>query len=86
VVVEALENDVNIPTIFAGDFNTWTDRHLEAVTEVLESVGFQNACSWEYPGRNFPLDRVFLRHLELVKYEVIQCSSDHRGALLEISM
>jgi hypothetical protein len=85
VVVEALDDDMKLPTIFAGDFNTWTDRHLEAVTAVLESVGFQHACSWEYPGRDFPLDHVFLRKLELIQYEVIQCSSDHRGALLEIS-
>ena len=72
------------PAVFAGDFNTWSKDHLDAVKVKLESVGFQLVYSWPYPGRDYPLDHAFLRGLDLKSSEDYACASDHRGAILEI--
>lgn len=72
------------PVFFAGDFNTWTKEHLDAVTEAMKRANFQLAYSWPYDGRDFPLDHAFIRGLVVTKFENYICSSDHRGAILEI--
>lgn len=74
------------PAIFAGDFNTWSQGHLDAVKAVMENSGFVLAYSWPYPGRNFPLDHAFLRGTTLKSSGNYECASDHRGAILEISI
>ena len=76
--------DPSVPTLFAGDFNTWTKEHLEAVTDAMTRENFQWAYSWPYDGRDFPLDHAFIRGLVVTKFENYICSSDHRGAILEI--
>jgi endonuclease/exonuclease/phosphatase (EEP) superfamily protein YafD len=77
-----------MPTIFAGDFNTWTQRHLDAITTKLEEAGFYLAFSWPYPGREqlTALDHVFLRgdSIQLVNTRVFSSKSDHQGVLLEL--
>ena len=73
------------PAIFAGDFNTWTETHLDAVTNILGAAGFQLAFSWEYPGRNFPLDHVFLRGLTLLQSTTFTSEADHLGATLVLT-
>jgi endonuclease/exonuclease/phosphatase (EEP) superfamily protein YafD len=75
-----------LPAIWAGDFNTWSPAHLDAIMVHLLQAGFVLACSWAYPGRGFPLDHVFVRHVKLLSYTVYQCDSDHRGALLELDV
>jgi endonuclease/exonuclease/phosphatase (EEP) superfamily protein YafD len=77
-----------MPTIFAGDFNTWTQRHLDAVTTKLEEAGFHLAFSWPYPGRDIALDHVFLRGdgIQLVNTRVFSSKSDHQGVLLELQL
>lgn len=72
------------PALFAGDFNTWTKEHFDAVTAAMTRAHFQHAYSWPYDGRNFPLDHAYVRSLEVTQSEHYTCSSDHRGAILEI--
>ncbi len=74
------------PAIFAGDLNTWTPEHLQAVSHVLAEAGFVLATSWPYPGREHPLDHVFLRGLELKDVNVFESEADHRGALCTLSL
>lgn len=80
-VIAVLANDG--PAVFAGDFNTWSSKHLESISAPLASAGFELACSWPYPGRIFPLDHVFVRQIHLKSFIVYQCESDHQGAQLE---
>ena len=70
--------------IFAGDFNSWTPAHLDAVRVPLERAGFRHAFGWPYPGREFPLDHVFLKgdSITLESSTVFKSKSDHQGALL----
>ena len=83
-IIEVLT--VGRPCIFGGDFNTWTPEHLRLVTEQLELVGFQHAYSWPYPGRDHPLDHIFLRGVKLVHSECFISSSDHQGAIIEVEL
>ncbi len=71
--------------IFAGDFNTWTQDHLDAVCMCLKPKGFHLAFSWPYPGRDFPLDHVFIRGLNVLHSSHFSCDADHNGALLELA-
>lgn len=73
------------PAIFAGDFNTWTAEHLEAVRHELDTVGFELALSWPYPGRDHPLDHVFLRGLKLLQSATLESAADHLGALIVVA-
>mmetsp|Transcript_202 Transcript_202/g.220 ORF Transcript_202/g.220 Transcript_202/m.220 type:complete len:240 (-) Transcript_202:272-991(-) len=74
------------PVIFAGDFNTWSVEHFEAIKTPLESAGFSHSYSWPYPGRETPLDHVFLRGVELKDSAYFSNESDHLGAVLELSV
>ena len=81
-VLDQIEEDC---AIFAGDFNTWTQDHLDAIKVPLERAGFQHALSWPYPGRDFPLDHVFLKgSIVLTSSSIFESKSDHRGALLTL--
>jgi hypothetical protein len=76
------------PSLFAGDFNTWTEAHLQGVKTILESAGYQLACSWKYPTKDLILDHAFIRGLKLIgKPEIFRNESDHDGAeiVLEVS-
>ncbi len=77
-----------IPALFAGDFNTWTQSHIDAVTKRLEDAGFHHIYSWPYPGRDLPLDHAFVRGSSVVvrKSQYFECASDHRGAILELEV
>jgi endonuclease/exonuclease/phosphatase (EEP) superfamily protein YafD len=75
--------------IFAGDFNTWTAEHLQAVTAELAKAGFVHALSWPYPGRSASdtaLDHVFLRGLTVAESTTLQSAADHLGAVLELTL
>lgn len=75
------------PAVVAGDFNTWTQDHLDAVKSVMEhqSNPFRLVHSWPYPGRTVPLDHVFLREIALQRSSWIPChGSDHNGGIIEI--
>ena len=75
------------PAIFAGDFNTWTAEHLDAVTHVMSQAGFELVYSWPYPGqKDLTLDHAFVRGMELVHCDTFQNDSDHLGALLSLEM
>jgi len=74
------------PAVFAGDFNTWSQDHFEAVKSKLESMGFQYVYSWPYPGLDYPLDHAFVRGVEVKSSDNYACASDHRGAILEITL
>jgi endonuclease/exonuclease/phosphatase (EEP) superfamily protein YafD len=84
-VLNAMDRNPSSPALFAGDFNTWTPNHLEAVKKAMELVGFQHVGSWPYLGRDFPLDHVFVRNLKLDKLVVFKNESDHQGVVLELS-
>lgn len=75
------------PAVFAGDFNTWTKDHLEAVERSLKLAGFRLVYSWPYPGRDFPLDHAFIRgDLQVEDSSFYSCASDHNGALLQLHL
>ena len=74
------------PAVFAGDFNTWTEEHLNAVKMRLQDAGFSLAYSWPYPGREFPLDHAFVRRFRLQGSSYFTCASDHQGAILELDV
>jgi endonuclease/exonuclease/phosphatase (EEP) superfamily protein YafD len=76
----------NGPAVFAGDFNSWTQSHLDAVKNLLEGAGFALKYSWPYPGRTFPLDHAFVRGVTLIKSKHFPSASDHNGALLELEL
>ena len=78
--------DVDHPCIFAGDFNTWSQAHIDAVEKVLADAGFTRAYSWSYPGRELPLDHAFVRGVRHESSFSYTCDSDHRGAVLEINV
>lgn len=78
--------DVDRPCLFAGDFNTWSQAHIDGVNEVLGAAGFDLAYSWPYPGRDLPLDHAFLRGVRHESSFSYTCDSDHRGAVLEITV
>lgn len=83
-VVSVLEDDP--PCLFAGDFNTWSEVHIDGVKKVLGDAGFSLAYSWPYPGRDIPLDHAFVRGVRNDSSFSYSCDSDHRGAVLEISI
>jgi endonuclease/exonuclease/phosphatase (EEP) superfamily protein YafD len=72
------------PAVFAGDFNTWTDNHVRAVKHELARSGFELAGSWPYPGRDGPLDHIFLRDCTGSNLSTFQNSSDHLGAIITV--
>jgi endonuclease/exonuclease/phosphatase (EEP) superfamily protein YafD len=74
------------PAVFGGDWNSWTPAHLDAISLLLESRGFTLAYSWPYPGREVPLDHVFLRGLTLVSASHFRSGADHLGALLSVEL
>lgn len=86
--VEAVLNKLEPgPAVFAGDFNTWSKVHLDAVKETVEKVGFRHVYSWPYNGRDLPLDHVFIRgDIRVKKAENFVSPSDHRGAILELEI
>lgn len=83
-VVLELERDR--PCLFAGDFNTWSQVHIDAVTNILSDAGFSLAYSWPYPGRALPLDHAFVRGVQNESSFSYSCESDHQGAVLEINV
>jgi len=84
-VKAVLEVLVPGPSIFAGDFNTWTREHLHAVVTELSAAGLVLACSWEYPGRDHPLDHFFVRGLKLLRNTTFKNGADHLGAIFEVA-
>lgn len=74
--------------VFAGDFNTWSQSHLDAISIPLTDAGFRHALSWKYPGREFPLDHIFLKGQAVTIQEstIVSSKSDHLGALLVLSI
>mmetsp|Transcript_46160 Transcript_46160/g.74355 ORF Transcript_46160/g.74355 Transcript_46160/m.74355 type:complete len:241 (-) Transcript_46160:46-768(-) len=74
------------PALFAGDFNTWSLQHVQAVTASLKGAGFEPAFSWPYPGRDLPLDHAFVRELRLEEASWFKSESDHQGAILTVSL
>jgi endonuclease/exonuclease/phosphatase (EEP) superfamily protein YafD len=72
------------PAVFAGDFNTWTQAHLDGVKVQLEKADFHLARSWPYPGRDFPLDHIFVRGMCIEAFATFRTKSDHNGALFEL--
>jgi endonuclease/exonuclease/phosphatase family metal-dependent hydrolase len=74
------------PALFAGDFNTWTELHINAVKALMAKAGFTLAYSWPYPGRDLPLDHAFVRSLRLESQSSYRNDSDHLGAVLELTL
>ena len=74
------------PSLFAGDFNTWSKVHIDVVAEKMKSAGFHHVYSWPYDGRDFPLDHAFARGLEINRLEQYKCASDHRGVIIEVDI
>ena len=82
-------NNKNCAVVFAGDFNTWTQEHIDAVASELSKAGFRHERSWPYPGRALPLDHIFLKGSNFVTLKdfcTIESKSDHLGALITLSV
>lgn len=68
------------PIIFAGDFNTFTQKYLSAVEEKLLEIGLKRAKILNDPRPKLQaLDQIFYRGFEVVKcsVEVSYLNSDH---------
>jgi endonuclease/exonuclease/phosphatase (EEP) superfamily protein YafD len=78
------ESVANGPAVFAGDFNTWTDEHVQAVKHELERSGFELGGSWPYAGRQGPLDHIFVRDCKMANLSTFENSSDHLGAVITL--
>lgn len=78
--------DAGRPSLFGGDFNTWTQVHIDAVKKALSDAGFSLAFSWPYPGRDLPLDHVFVRGVRVETSYSYSCESDHRGAVIMVEV
>jgi len=77
-VLEVIHED---NAVFAGDFNTWSQSHLNAIRVPLEEAGFRHALSWEYP------DHLFLKgSLTVTESNIFPSKSDHLGSLLTLSI
>lgn len=76
----------NVPALFCGDFNSWTQEHLDGVEKVMREKGFERIFSWPYPGRDFPLDHAFGRMIKLDSSEIFESPADHRGADLRVTV
>mmetsp|Transcript_11657 Transcript_11657/g.16968 ORF Transcript_11657/g.16968 Transcript_11657/m.16968 type:complete len:210 (-) Transcript_11657:378-1007(-) len=86
-VLSLLSSSTSKPIIFAGDFNTWTNEHVNAVTNIMDKAGLQLLYSWPYPGREVPLDHVFGRGVDLRKVVgVLENEADHLGVLLDLEV
>lgn len=85
-VLESQDRATNclVPVVFAGDFNTWTVAHLDAINSRLDDAGFHHVCSWPYPGKEHPLDHAFIRGMQLKSSLFYRNESDHGGAVLEL--
>ena len=87
-VIAVLSSDPDSLALFAGDFNTWSQHHIDAVTAELANCGFRHAFSWPYPGRELPLDHVFIRGdaLQADSLKVFSNKSDHKGAVFDLML
>ena len=79
-LIQAVRNHDG-PLIVAGDFNTWSDRRMEIVHQMVELLSLK-AVTYKNHNRltmfGNPLDHVFYRDLELVAEESLSVtSSDH---------
>ena len=85
-VIQAAREHSRIPTIIAGDFNTFSPRHTLHLDELLSSAGFTSPFlnSSHYTAKFLfwrpQLDWIYARKLRLVKADVEHESncSDHR--------
>ncbi|EIO3967939.1 endonuclease/exonuclease/phosphatase family protein [Vibrio vulnificus] len=79
------------PAIVAGDFNTWSEKRLQAVTERLENAGLTEVTFSPDQRTRFitglPLDHVFYKGLVLQKAEAPQTdASDHNPLLVSFTL
>ncbi|HDY8156426.1 TPA: endonuclease/exonuclease/phosphatase family protein [Vibrio vulnificus] len=79
------------PAIVAGDFNTWSEKRLQAVTERLENAGLIEVVFSPDQRTRFitglPLDHVFYKGLVLQKAEAPQTdASDHNPLLVSFTL
>lgn len=75
------------PSVFAGDFNTWNKKRLDAVRSVTKSLGY-TMVEFEDDQRWLKLDHVFVKGLD-VPHAQIQGSiksSDHEPLVLTIKL
>ncbi len=73
------------PIVFAGDFNTWTPKHIDMVTKLLAGYGFEYAMSAPFDKKK-TLDLVFVKLLKVsaMKFEKIKGKSDHPILTFEV--
>ena len=69
------------PMIVAGDFNSWSDERMQAVTQLMDKLSL-NALSYQINNKthvfDHAIDHVFYRQLEPLEKKVWQVSSsDH---------
>lgn len=76
----------DVPVLFCGDFNTWTEEHVSSVEALMQEYGLTKLSSWSYPGRDVPLDHAFGRGFSLVDMKVFESQADHRGALIQVKL
>lgn len=79
------------PLIFAGDFNSWSEKRMDVMREVLSKLSLKHVVfSPDYRTRfltGYPLDHVFVRGLDVKKAEALKTSaSDHNPLLVELQV
>lgn len=74
----------NGPVIWAGDFNTWTDKKLRALNKIAKDIGLTMVNNYKNDHRlrvfKKPLDHILYKDLELIeaKVEASINTSDHK--------
>lgn len=78
------------PVIFGGDFNTWSDRRLNALTRIANSanlteVAFQEGVRKQVFGSS--LDRFFIRDIKIIKSKSrASTASDHNPIFVTLEL
>lgn len=80
------------PVIWAGDFNTWSDRRLEIFEKVMKDLGLQATTFLDDQRSTFMwdhvVDHVYSRGLKVIKSQVFSkiTSSDHKPISVEFAI
>lgn len=78
------------PIIISGDFNTWNEARDNAITDVLLSLGFDEALFNEDKRLMVferPLDHIYYRDLEVIKSQSLETNaSDHTPQLVTFTL
>eukprot|EP01080_Neovahlkampfia_damariscottae_P003301 gene3301-5742_t len=81
--LKSLGSENKHPIVFAGDFNTWTDVHLDAIKSTCEKFGLSHNFAIPYDEKK-TLDHCFSRGVNVKLLKSDHDDSDHPFFLFEV--